>query len=69
MNSMRVIEKPKDKAFTFNELNNFVKFPTEHTTCFSKKTVMVRIYDNEFDKRLTYGLNLSFKNKNKMKKE
>lgn len=37
MNSMRVIEKPKDKAFTFNELNNFVKFPTEHTTCFSKK--------------------------------
>ena len=34
---------------------------------FLKKTVMVRIYDNEFDKRLTAGLNLSFKNK--MKKE
>ena len=34
---------------------------------FLQKTVMVRIYDNEFDKRLTYGFNLSFKNK--MKKE
>ena len=67
MNSIRVNEKPKGKALTNNWIKEFCLIPYRTYNMFLQNTCMIRIYDNECDKRLTAGLNLSFKNK--MKKE